>query len=236
MNKHLLFLLSFLCVLQLNAQQLTGSQLLEKAIQFHDPKGNWATFSGTLFVEMTTPNNPKRESEITIDLPKEFFSVTAKRAKHTTSYTIAKDSCTIQFNGKTRFTDEETKQYGLTCDRALLYKNYYTYLYGLPMKLKDAGTKIDQKVVTKTFKGKTYLVLQVRYDESVGSDSWCFYFDPKTYAMEVYQFLKNGVPNSGEYILLSGLETIQGIQMPKNRAWYYNKDDGYLGTDSLSIH
>ena len=23
------------------------------------------------------------------------------------------------------------------------------------------------------------------------------------------------------------------IKMPKNRAWYYNKDDGYLGTDSL---
>ena len=51
--------------------------------------------------------------------------------------------------------------------------------------------------------------------------------------MEVYQFFKEA-KDSGEYILLSGIETIKGIKMPKNRAWYYNKDDGYLGTDVLS--
>ena len=51
--------------------------------------------------------------------------------------------------------------------------------------------------------------------------------------MEVYQFFKD-TKESGEYILLSALEMINGIKMPKNRAWYYNKDDGYLGTDFLS--
>jgi hypothetical protein len=50
--------------------------------------------------------------------------------------------------------------------------------------------------------------------------------------MEVYQFFKVA-KDSGEYILLAGLETINGIKMPKNRAWYYNKDNGYLGTDIL---
>ncbi|MDG1661471.1 MAG: DUF6503 family protein, partial [Winogradskyella sp.] len=28
-------------------------------------------------------------------------------------------------------------------------------------------------------------------------------------------------------------ETVSGIKMPKIRAWYYNKDDKYLGTDTL---
>ena len=51
--------------------------------------------------------------------------------------------------------------------------------------------------------------------------------------MQVYQFFKD-TPGSGEYILLSDIETINGIKMPKNRAWYYNKDDRYLGTDILS--
>ena len=114
-----------------------------------------------------------------------------------------------------------------------MFKNYYTYLYGLPMKLKDEGTIVDQTVTTITFKGKEYLVLKVNYSKEVGKDTWYFYFDPKTYAMEVYQFFKEA-KNSGEYILLSGLETINNIKMPKNRAWYYNKDDGYLGTDILS--
>ena len=100
------------------------------------------------------------------------------------------------------------------------------------MKLKDQGTKIHEKVEKKKFKGKEYLVLKVTYDESVGKDTWFFYFNPKTYAMEVYQFFKE-TKDSGEYILLSDLETINEIKFPKTRAWYYNKNDGYLGTDTL---
>jgi len=56
--------------------------------------------------------------------------------------------------------------------------------------------------------------------------------------MEIYQFFKtdvsgNEIETSGEYILLSGETLINGIKMPKNRAWFYNKDDLYLGTDIL---
>ena len=39
--------------------------------------------------------------------------------------------------------------------------------------------------------------------------------------------------NDGEYILLSGLEDINGIQMPKKRDWYYNSNDKFLGSDLL---
>ena len=49
---------------------------------------------------------------------------------------------------------------------------------------------------------------------------------------EVTEFFKDK-PTSGEYILLTEQETINGIKIPKNRAWYYNKDDSYLGTDVL---
>ncbi len=40
-------------------------------------------------------------------------------------------------------------------------------------------------------------------------------------------------PDTGEYILLSEEALVNGIKMPKVRAWYYNKDDKYLGTDTL---
>jgi len=52
--------------------------------------------------------------------------------------------------------------------------------------------------------------------------------------MEVYQFFHEEGKNDGEYILLSGMEEINGIKMPKTREWYYNKDDKYLGTDILT--
>ena len=53
--------------------------------------------------------------------------------------------------------------------------------------------------------------------------------------MEVYQFYHEEEKNDGEFILLSDLEMVNGIKMPKNRAWYYNKEEKYLGTDFLSF-
>ncbi|WP_430410715.1 DUF6503 family protein [Kordia sp.] len=235
MNKS--FFLSLLCcfiyVTTATSQELTGQQLLEKAIQYHDPNGNWETFNGTLTVTMETPKNPARLSTIKINLPTEYFYVKATRGDTTTAYTVKKDTCMIAFNGKTDLSDAVLKENNLSCERANLYKNYYTYLYGLPMKLKDNGTIIDPKVMKKTFKGKAYLVLKATYDKNVGKDTWYFYFDPKTYAMEVYQFFKDESKNDGEYILLTEEAVINDIKMPKKRAWYYNKDDGYLGTDIL---
>jgi len=214
-------------------QELTGQELLTKSIQYHDPNGNWETFDGTLQITMETPNNANRVSTIKINLPKEYFYVKATRDDKTTEYTVEKNDCKIAFNGKTDISDEVIKENNLSCKRANLYKNYYTYLYGLPMKLKDEGTMIEPKVLKKTFKGKEYLVLKATYKEGVGKDTWYFYFDPKTYAMEVYQFFKDETKNDGEYILLTEEIVVNGIKMPKKRAWYYNKNNGYLGTDIL---
>ena len=229
--KKLTTLLLLLVSIVSYSQELTGNQLLEKAIKFHDPNGNWETFKGELLVTMETPKGTPRKSTIKINLPEEYFYVKAVKGKNTTEYTVIKKNSKIEFNGKTP-SEEEKKEHKLSFERANLYKNYYTYLYGLPMKLKDEGTIIHQKIEKKKFKGKDYLVLKASYNKEVGKDTWYFYFNPKTFAMEVYQFFKE-TKDSGEYILLSGLETINDVKMPKVRAWYYNKDNGYLGTDIL---
>lgn len=232
MKKTTLFLLLLYSTISFS-QEMSGNDLLAKAIQFHDPNGNWKTFKGELFVTMKTPKSSSRESKITIDLPTQFFSVTAKRDTITTAFIVNNSEISVSFNGDNNPSEEIKKKYSLNSERANLYKNYYTYLYGLPMKLKDKGTIIHQKVERKTFKGKEYLVLKATYKKEVGKDTWYFYFNPKNYAMEVYQFFKD-TKDSGEYIILSDLETINTIKMPKVRAWYYNKDNTYLGTDILS--
>jgi len=214
-------------------KKLTAELLLNKAISYHDPNNNWPTFNGELIVTMETPNNPNRDSNIVINLPKDYFYVKAVSDALTTEYEVKKDGCIITFNGDSNFTEEVAKENRLNCERATMYKNYYTYLYGLPMKLKDEGTIIHDKVEHKTFKGKEYLVLKATYDKTVGSDIWYFYFDPETYGMEVYQFFHDEAKNDGEYILLKEEETINGIKMPKNRAWYTNKENKLLGTDIL---
>lgn len=232
MKKSITLLLLFVSLANFS-QEISGKELLERAIKFHDPNNNWSTFKGTLFVTMETPNRSPRKSKITIDLPKEYFSVIAKRDTIITEFTINKNDVIFSLNGNKYPSQKLQKDYSLNKERANLYKSYYTYLYGLPMKLKDEGTIIHEKVERKEFKGKEYLVLKVTYPKEIGEDTWYFYFDPSSYEMQVYQFFKD-TPGSGEYILLSDIETINGIKMPKNRAWYYNKDDRYLGTDILS--
>ena len=229
----LLFCISFM----LNAQQISSKQLLQNAINYHDGDGKWQSFNNEFTVVMTTPGSPNRTSVVTINLPIEYFSVKATKDTVATTYTLNKGKCEIAYNGKI-LDSAQAKKKKMTCDKATFYKNYYSYLYGLPMKLTDPGTNLNDKVKKKTFKGKDYLVLKATYDEAVGSDVWYFYFNPKTYAMEIYQFFKtdeNGKekPGTGEYILLSEEAIIDSIRIPKVRAWYYNKNDKYLGTDTL---
>ena len=69
----------------------------------------------------------------------------------------------------------------------------------------------------------------------IGSDTWYLYFDKNTYQLKRYQFFHEEAKNDGEYIILENELMIGGIKMPKDRAWYYNKDDKYLGTDYLTI-
>lgn len=239
MKKALLFLSILFFNITAFSQDLTGNELLNKAINYHDPNGNWSSFNGIFNVIMETPEKPNRLTEIRINLPEENFYSKATRENTSTEFILEKENCKILFNGSADFSEEIAKEKGLSCERAKMYKNYYTYLYGLPMKLKDPGTIIDEKVERKIFQGTEYLVLKASYNEAVGKDIWYFYFNPKTFAMEVYQFFhseegkKDIDPSSGEYILLTEEETINGIKMPKNRAWYTNKEDKLLGTDIL---
>ncbi|RRQ50809.1 hypothetical protein DZC72_04505 [Maribacter algicola] len=224
----------FFNVLLSNAQEeLTGTQLLEKAITYHDPNGNWKSFKGKMAIIMTTLDGDTRRTLLELDLPSSYYKSTVRKGNHTVEYIIDRGECKLLLNNNAVIADRYRDSLQITCERAKKMKDYYTYLYGLPMKLKDPGTILDPKVGKKSFKGKEYLVLKVKYDEKVGSDTWYFYFDPTNYKMEVYQFYHDESKNDGEYILLSEEISVNDIKIPKVRAWYYNKDDKYLGTDDL---
>lgn len=238
MKKYFICISFFLVSISAFSQNFSASEVLDKSIAYHDPNSNWNTFDASFQITMETPNKPPRVTDLKINLAQEYFYAKAARDTNSTVFIVQKNTCEIVFNGSKIFSDETKKKYRLTCDRAKMYKNYYTYLYGLPMKLKDPGTIIDDKVERKTFKGKEYLVIKVSYEEEVGSDVWYFYFNPQTYAMEVYQFFHidkvTKKEKGGEYILLSGEEQVNGIEIPKIRVWYTNEEEKYLGTDILN--
>ncbi|MCL5245585.1 DUF6503 family protein [Cellulophaga sp. 20_2_10] len=233
------FLLLFLCLFTfvgVSAQDISASEFLNTVIARHDPGNNWESFKGDLVVTMSTPNKEDRVTDLHIDLPASTFvlSNVVKGKKHTTK--VVKDSVSFFVYDKEIKDKEEQKTLKFNKERALFMRNYYTYLYGLPMKLKDNGTIIDPKVVSRKFKGKGtwYNVIKVTYNKEVGKDTWYFYFNPKSLDMEIYQFFHDESKNDGEYIMLSNTEIINGVRMPAIRAWYTNKEDKLLGTDVLT--
>lgn len=216
-------------------QEMTSEALLEKSIAYHDPNGNWNQFKGEFTIKMETPNRPERTTQIALDFPKQFFQSIVTLDGRTTQAEWKAGTCSHWLNGSSSFTEMEAKKHRLNCEQTTKMRNYYVYLYGLPMKLKDPGTRIDPKVYKKALKGIVYNCIKVSYDEVVGKDTWYFYFDTKTHQLKHYQFYHDEAKNDGEYILMSDEAVVQGIKMPKVREWYTNSEDRYLGTDVLYV-
>jgi hypothetical protein len=54
-------------------QNLTGEELINKSIAYHDPNNSWSRFAGDLNITMETPNRAPRVSTISLDLQKQYF-------------------------------------------------------------------------------------------------------------------------------------------------------------------
>ena len=50
MKQLTLLLISFFSISTINAQDISGAELLSKSIAYHDPNGQWDSFNGTFNV------------------------------------------------------------------------------------------------------------------------------------------------------------------------------------------
>lgn len=234
MKKLLFSLVISLVAIQLYSQSITPEQLVNRAVAFHDPDGWWDRVKMDMVIEMQIPERASRLSNIQIDNIKGTFKLSTLNNGRLLEWMVQGDgSCDFKVNFSKPGSIEEADSLQLTDDRAKRWRDYYTYLYGLPMKLKDTGTIIGDEVIETTFMDKEVLALRITYDESIGKDIWYFYFNPNTYAMIGYRFYHDEAKNDGEYIVLEDMIIEQGLRIPKNRKWYTNAEDKLLGTDLL---
>lgn len=210
-----------------------SADLLEKAIAFHDPQGLWPGGLFRLQLEETRPDGPTRKTVLLIDNATGRFEISTQRAGAQIEGKLRDDGCELRLDGSSQFSDEEREKYRLTCERLAWLRDYYVYLWGLPMKLLDAGTQLDSEVLDTTYRSRPVQALRVTYDPEVGSDVWYFYLDPEVHALAGYRFFHDESKGDGEYITLEGLVEAGGLRLPKERAWYTNAEDRYLGTDTL---
>jgi hypothetical protein len=115
------------------------------------------------------------------------------------------------------------------CERAMMLRNYYGYLWGLPMKLLDKGTEIEEKYQMEDLNGIQAFVVRVPYEK----DIWYFYLHPESYAMVAYKFYQDEEKQQGEIIYLNDEVIIGEMKIPAERSWYRTENDEFLGTDFL---
>ncbi len=214
--------------------QLSAIEVINKSIQYHDPKGVLADEKITMHFIETRPNGADRKSDVTIHVPKESYIINREVDSHHVSMKWHKNKSQFKLDGTSKLSAEQIEKYNLNNERLHKMKDYYRYLWHLPMTLEDPGTIISDQVKTVTFNNQKSLEIKVTYDPKVGADIWYFYFHPETYALVGYRFYHDESANDGEYILLTEEFKLGKLRLPKKRAWYMHKDDKYLGEDILS--
>ena len=230
--KNFLLIISIFLLSNFKIADNAGKELLNKTIAYHDPKGNWAKLKARLYLSNT--NSDGKEINFVLELDNKtgyFCHISHKDGKEIVKgFSNGKEFFLV--DNKKDFTEEDIKKYKLNSESVKGIRNFYGYLYGLPMKLTDAGVNVDETVNNEEVDGKTYPVIRVSYDPAVGKDNWFLYCDPQTSALKAYRF-NHGTPKSGEYILLDQEISVNDVKLPKIRKWYLNKDNKYLGTDNL---
>lgn len=205
-------ILLFLLPLILNAQQ-SAQQVLNKAIRYHDPQSNWSSLATTFNFKETRPSGPDRSTIVLLDNSKGFVKVNRNDEE---IYEVSGEVASV-------LKGDREKERGLTL------RNYYLYLWGLPMKLQDQSTPEIELMARETVEDSSCDVLRVAYEK----DTWYFYFDSNSGRMVQYKFFQNQEETKGELIKLEEETIVNDIRIPRKRSWYTLPEMNYLGTDIL---
>jgi hypothetical protein len=213
---------------------LPADSVLNRSIAFHDPEERWMKKSHLLQLAESRPNGTVRHTRLSLFPHTDEFDMQQVRGKEKIQLRYLRNTFAYSVNGTTEVDSATIKRLGLTPKRMMGMRDYYTYLFGLPMKLRDVGTIIDPQIHKVWFHGKELLKMKVAYAPGTGKDVWFFYFDPETFALKAYAFYHEADgPDTGEYILLEGEALIDKMILPAKRHWYLTEEQLFLGTDEI---
>ncbi len=196
-------------------QELTAEDILDKAIAFHDPSNEWFEANGKFEFREERPDGSARQTLVEFDNKQGFFQLNRDQEQ---IHGVVLDSCFI-IKGEA------------DCDRAKLMRNYYMYLWGLPMKLTDPGTNLDKAYTEEELQGVPTYVLRIAYEK----DTWYYYIRKDDFALIAYKFYQDKAETKGELITTDGVFQYGALRLPNKRSWYTIPDNRLLGTDILVV-
>lgn len=198
----------------LSVAQITPAEVVDLAVSYHDSNSEWEELSTKLIFTETRPSGDDRFSSIEIDNTRSYMKINRNDEE---IYLVSDDSCSVLTGGK-------------EAARGLMLRNYYLYLWGLPMKLMDEGTPFDSTVTEESLNETLCYVLRVEYEK----DTWYFHIDKSSGRMLQYKFYQDEEAGKGEVIKLEDEIMVGKIKIPQKRSWYTLPEMKYLGTDILT--
>jgi hypothetical protein len=213
----------------------TAKQLLDCSIAYHDPQGRWERGAFQITDQSRRPDGTGRPTVLRFDNARNRFEMDGWVDGRALRVVVENDTVLdLRVDGKANLTPEELRSYRLSPPEGILVRrNFYLYLWGLPMKLKDPGTRLDPKVRETNLQGTAVYELRVTYDERVGKDIWYFQLDRETCALVGHRFHHDESAGDGEHAVLSDEVSGQGLRLPRVRKWYKNKGNEFFITHTI---
>lgn len=226
------------------AEAPSPEALIDASIAYHDPQGVWSRAQIHLETEVVYSDHliaarqlahPNRFGSMWLAPSWGTFKYRSTTGDHTVEYGIDGERAWTTLDGRAEITDAEREAHRIRDPHGT--RDYYEYVFGLPMKLRDAGTMIDPEVEKMVFHGRLVWVVRVTYEAEVGQDVWDFFFDVGTSALVASRFYHDEAARDGEYILYDGeiVDEATGLRLPATHDWYYNDGRGQLAIDHVRL-
>jgi len=240
MNNTLLFCFALL-LLQgfVQAQTLSGAEVVARSIQYHDPKGNWATLDLSILRETRSmQDGEERVNLVPFKLQPGTGYFGARPVHDDIAYllVVQADTCYGMVENPLLGAEYGLYERFLGCEGATGMRNFFWYMLGLPMKLADPGTIIEEQVEQVRLKEQDYLKVTVNYEPEVGDEVWYFYFDPKSYRLEAAEFYpRDAVGEEGERIYFTDYTRLNKVRLPQQLVWYLMPGEEWLADDHYTF-
>jgi len=192
---------------------LSAEEILLRSIKSHDPHDNWKNLQKQFFFTLTRVDRVD-STTIALNNTNQIFT-------HTSNH--------MTFKMKQNVCDSSVTK--INCERQKWLKDYYSYLWGLPMRLKHDLNLLDKKVDTVNFNNTKTMRLKINYKKDV----WYYFISLNNFELVGVEFYFDKEEKKGERILFEVNKIINEIKIPNSRVWYNleNNDENFLAKELL---
>jgi hypothetical protein len=213
-------------------RETAAEELVARSIAHHDPDDNWNRSALEYELETSFADGSVSRVAVNIDLSMSVFQLVMERRGDLVKVEGRGEKFTASVNGTTELSDRVREKHRLA-DEGKRWRDYYAYLMGMPMKLRDPGTILGPEPKRTAFQEQEVLALRVTYEPEVGTDTWYYYFEPETARLVGCRFFHDEAKNDGEYIVLEEEIQVGRMRVPRVRKWYTNTEGKFLGADTV---